>query len=133
MDKANNKGKITVGRPRPDFIDRCQPPADAHDPIFGMSNYTICTTPMDTHMMIDGFKSFPSGHSSCKEKFRRTNLDDQHEINMYLALVSFAGLAYLAFYIAGKMQMFDERGVSSNRMKHIRYHLSSYGYLLDHI
>ncbi|CDH50022.1 pap2-domain-containing protein [Lichtheimia corymbifera JMRC:FSU:9682] len=80
--------KITVGRPRPDFIDRCQPPADAHDPIFGMSNYTICTTPMDTHMMIDGFKSFPSGHSS----------------------FSFAGLAYLAFYIAGKMQMFDERG-----------------------
>lgn len=86
MGKANNKGKITVGRPRPDFIDRCQPPADAHDPIFGMSNYTICTTPMDTHMMIDGFKSFPSGHSSCKEKkFRRTKLDDQHEINMDLA------------------------------------------------
>jgi hypothetical protein len=27
-------------------------------------------------------------------------------------LVSFAGLGYLAFYIAGKMKMFDERGVS---------------------
>lgn len=73
MDETNNKGKITVGRPRPDFIDRCQPPADAHDPTFGMSNYTICTTPMDTHMMIDGFKSFPSGHSSCKQESGEPN------------------------------------------------------------
>ncbi|KAJ8662615.1 hypothetical protein O0I10_001577 [Lichtheimia ornata] len=81
--------KVSVGRPRPDFIDRCQPPAGSSDPEFGLSNYTICTTPADTHDMIDGFKSFPSGHSS----------------------FSFAGLSYLAFYLAGKMQMFaDELG-----------------------
>ncbi|KAI9261469.1 phosphatidic acid phosphatase type 2/haloperoxidase [Phascolomyces articulosus] len=80
--------KITVGRPRPDFIDRCQPPEGAADPPFGLSNYTICTSPLDTHEMTDGFKSFPSGHSS----------------------FSFAGLVYLAMFIAGKMQMFDERG-----------------------
>lgn len=30
-----------------------------------------------------------------------------------LILVSFAGLGYLAFYIAGKVKMFDEKGVSS--------------------
>ncbi|KAI9320217.1 phosphatidic acid phosphatase type 2/haloperoxidase [Dichotomocladium elegans] len=80
--------KITVGRPRPDFIDRCQPSPGAVDPVLGLSDYTICTTPADSHLMIDGFKSFPSGHSS----------------------FSFAGLSYLAFYIAGKIQMFDERG-----------------------
>jgi hypothetical protein len=31
---------------------------------------------------------------------------------MVLILVSFAGLGYLAFYIAGKVKMFDEKGVS---------------------
>ncbi|PIL24044.1 hypothetical protein GSI_13795 [Ganoderma sinense ZZ0214-1] len=50
--------KITVGRPRPDVIDRCQPIAGAADP----------------------------------------------------HLVSFAGLGFLAFYLAGKMHLFDERG-----------------------
>lgn len=30
--------------------------------------------------------------------------------NMFL-LVSFAGLGYLAFYLAGKMHLFDEGGV----------------------
>lgn len=29
-----------------------------------------------------------------------------------LIIVSFAGLGYLAFYIAGKVKMFDEKGVS---------------------
>ncbi|ORZ21997.1 phosphatidic acid phosphatase type 2/haloperoxidase [Absidia repens] len=57
---------ITVGRPRPDFLHRCQPPADAHDPPIGLSNYTICTVDSNTDIMIDGFKSFFSGHTSCK-------------------------------------------------------------------
>ncbi|KAI8060737.1 phosphatidic acid phosphatase type 2/haloperoxidase [Gongronella butleri] len=80
--------KITVGRPRPDFLDRCQPPLDAQDPPLGLSNYTICSTDINSHLMKDGFKSFPSGHSS----------------------FSFAGLGYLALYFAGKLRMFDERG-----------------------
>ncbi|KAI9494470.1 phosphatidic acid phosphatase type 2/haloperoxidase [Zychaea mexicana] len=80
--------KITSGRPRPDFISRCQPSSDAVDPPMGLSNYTVCTTPIDSYVMKDGYKSFPSGHSS----------------------FSFAGLGYLAFYIGGKMHMFDERG-----------------------
>ncbi|CDH60154.1 pap2-domain-containing protein [Lichtheimia corymbifera JMRC:FSU:9682] len=80
--------KITAGRPRPDFLARCQPPLDAEDPPRGLSNYTICTTPIDSYEMKDGYKSFPSGHAS----------------------FSFAGLGYLAFYLAGKMQLFDERG-----------------------
>ncbi|KAI9268914.1 phosphatidic acid phosphatase type 2/haloperoxidase [Phascolomyces articulosus] len=80
--------KITSGRPRPDFISRCQPPAGSVDPPLGISNVSICTTPIDSHIMVDGYKSFPSGHSS----------------------FSFAGLGYTAFYLGGKMHMFDERG-----------------------
>ncbi|KAI8885896.1 PAP2-domain-containing protein [Backusella circina FSU 941] len=80
--------KITAGRPRPDMLSRCQPPADTVDPLFGLSSVAVCTTDITSKIMIDGFKSFPSGHSS----------------------FSFAGLGYLAFYIAGKMKMFDERG-----------------------
>ncbi|CAO3656669.1 unnamed protein product [Mucor hiemalis] len=80
--------KVTAGRPRPDMLSRCQPPADAVDPRFGLTSVSICTTDINSHMMIDGFKSFPSGHSS----------------------FSFAGLMFLAFYIAGKMKMFDEKG-----------------------
>ncbi|KAI9314755.1 phosphatidic acid phosphatase type 2/haloperoxidase, partial [Dichotomocladium elegans] len=80
--------KITAGRPRPDFLARCQAPLEAVDPPRGLSNYTVCTTPVNSYIMRDGFKSFPSGHSS----------------------FSFAGLGYTAFYLAGKMHIFDERG-----------------------
>lgn len=99
--------QITAGRPRPDFLARCQPPLDAQDPPRGLSNYTICTTPIDSYEMKDGYKSFPSGHASCKLPiFHHTC------IPIHLStLVSFAGLGYLAFYLAGKMQLFDERGV----------------------
>ncbi|KAK0240274.1 phosphatidic acid phosphatase type 2/haloperoxidase [Armillaria nabsnona] len=79
--------KITVGRPRPDIVDRCQPLAGAVDPTFGLSNYTICQQ-QDNGVLRDGFRSFPSGHSS----------------------LSFAGLGFLAFYLAGKLHLFDKRG-----------------------
>ncbi|KAH8829669.1 phosphatidic acid phosphatase type 2/haloperoxidase [Flagelloscypha sp. PMI_526] len=79
--------KNTVGRPRPDLLARCLPPAGATDPQFGLSEWTICANP-DTSMLRDGFRSFPSGHSS----------------------TSFAGLGFLAFYLAGKMHLFDKRG-----------------------
>ncbi|KAI9315608.1 phosphatidic acid phosphatase type 2/haloperoxidase [Dichotomocladium elegans] len=80
--------KITAGRPRPDFLARCQPHPGAIDPPMGLSNWTVCTTPIDSAVMRDAFKSFPSGHAS----------------------FSFAGLGYLSFYLAGKMRLFDERG-----------------------
>ena len=73
--------KLTVGRPRPgnpifpfsstlitvlygvDILDRCQPPAGLSDPPYQLSNSTICTQ-TNVAIMRDGFRSFPSGHSS---------------------------------------------------------------------
>ncbi|KAI9279261.1 phosphatidic acid phosphatase type 2/haloperoxidase [Sporodiniella umbellata] len=80
--------KVTVGRPRPDMLARCKPIAGAQDPVLGLSTVDICTSDRYSYEMIDGFKSFPSGHSS----------------------FSFAGLGYLSFYIAGKLRLFDEMG-----------------------
>ncbi|EPQ58178.1 PAP2-domain-containing protein [Gloeophyllum trabeum ATCC 11539] len=79
--------KLTVGRPRPDVIDRCQPVPGSADPIYKLSNSSICTQ-TDAYILKDGFRSFPSGHSS----------------------LSFAGLGFLSFYIAGKLHLFDKRG-----------------------
>ncbi|KAJ4483440.1 phosphatidic acid phosphatase type 2/haloperoxidase [Lentinula aciculospora] len=97
--------KVTVGRPRPgintlfflplsflilpyiDVIDRCQPIPGSEDPTFGLSTAAICTQ-TDMSLLKDGFRSFPSGHSS----------------------LSFAGLGFLAFYVAGKLHLFDHKG-----------------------
>ncbi|CAO3627308.1 unnamed protein product [Mucor hiemalis] len=80
--------KITVGRPRPDMLDRCQPPPGIENPPLLLLNYTICTADHNSYIFKDGFKSFPSGHSS----------------------FSFAGLGYMAFFLAGKMHLFDKGG-----------------------
>ncbi|CAI2174337.1 19042_t:CDS:10 [Funneliformis geosporum] len=78
--------KNTVGRPRPDFIDRCQPIAGAADPpVYGLSNSSVCTR---TDLLHDGFKSFLSGHAS----------------------TSFAGMGFLSLYLAGKLHVFDQKG-----------------------
>lgn len=55
------------------------------DPINMLSTSAICTR---QDLLRDGFKSFPSGHSS----------------------FSFGGLGFLAMYFAGKLHLFDERG-----------------------
>jgi diacylglycerol diphosphate phosphatase/phosphatidate phosphatase len=79
--------KNFIGRPRPDFIARCQPPEDAADPLLGLSTIDICTQ-TDLELLYDGMKSFPSGHSA----------------------YAFAGMAFVTFYLAGKLQVFDRRG-----------------------
>lgn len=68
--------KNAIGKPRPDLIDRCQPnitmisggqnidlPTIVGQ--FGLSNHSICTQ-TDNAILKDGFRSFPSGHSSSK-------------------------------------------------------------------
>ncbi|KAM5443469.1 hypothetical protein MferCBS31731_001242 [Microsporum ferrugineum] len=78
--------KNACGKPRPDLIDRCKP-RSFEQPEFGLSNYTICTQ-TNHEILKDGFRSFPSGHSSS----------------------SFAGLFYLSLYLAGKLHVMDSRG-----------------------
>ncbi|KAI0093873.1 PAP2-domain-containing protein [Irpex rosettiformis] len=79
--------KITVGRPRPDMISRCVPQPGSTDPPFGLSTSDICTADRNTYEFNDGWRSFPSGHSS----------------------LSFAGLGFLSFYLAGKLRLFDRQ------------------------
>lgn len=81
--------KVTVGRPRPDVIDRCQPRAGATDsPVYGLVTDAICTNPLDGRLITDGFRSFPSGHAS----------------------TSFAGLTFLSLYFAGKFHLYGRKG-----------------------
>lgn len=75
-------GKNLVGRPRPDFLARCKPTQSSIQSSKYHSllvDYTICSTPITSHTLADGFKSFPSGHSS----------------------MAFSGLTFLAWYIRG--------------------------------
>ncbi|KAJ9093586.1 hypothetical protein QFC20_007096 [Naganishia adeliensis] len=78
--------KITVGRPRPDLFGRCEPPLDyTENPIHGLTSWRICTR---TDLLNDGFRSFPSGHSS----------------------FGWCGMVYLALFLAGKMHVLNKRG-----------------------
>jgi membrane-associated phospholipid phosphatase len=56
--------KNATGKPRPDLIDRCRPKDGSADPpVFGLVTSDICT--QTNHAILkDGFRSFPSGHSS---------------------------------------------------------------------
>jgi diacylglycerol diphosphate phosphatase / phosphatidate phosphatase len=72
--------KKAVGRPRPDLLSRCQP--EPGTPEHVLVTLAVCTQP-DLGFLLDGFKSFPSAHSSW----------------------AFSGLGYLSFFLAGQMQV----------------------------
>lgn len=63
--------KNAVGRPRPDLLSRCKPSRGTKDSV--LVGWDVCTE-TDQHILQEGWRSFPSGHSS----------------------FSFAGLGYLS-------------------------------------
>ncbi|KAF8850112.1 acid phosphatase/Vanadium-dependent haloperoxidase [Acephala macrosclerotiorum] len=76
--------KNAVGRPRPDLISRCKPAVGT--PKDALVNIEVCTE-TDHHTLHDGWRSFPSGHSS----------------------FAFSGLGFLALFFAGQMHVFRPR------------------------
>ncbi|KAE8373350.1 phosphatidic acid phosphatase type 2/haloperoxidase [Aspergillus bertholletiae] len=76
--------KNSVGRPRPDLISRCIPKKGT--PENKLVAWTVCTQ-TSQHILQEGWRSFPSGHSS----------------------FSFSGLGYLSFFISGQMHVFRPR------------------------
>ncbi|OCF34172.1 hypothetical protein I316_04122 [Kwoniella heveanensis BCC8398] len=80
--------KITVGRPRPDFFDRCiLPEGLTENPLHGLTSWTVCTQ-TDDSVLQEGFRSFPSGHSS----------------------FAWSGMWYLILYLAAKMRINNRTG-----------------------
>lgn len=73
--------KNAVGRPRPDLLDRCQPSPDTKPNV--LVTIDVCTAP-DSYSLHDGWRSFPSGHSS----------------------FAFAGLGFLSIFLAGQLHVF---------------------------
>lgn len=76
--------KNAVGRPRPDLIARCKPERGTAE--HSLVTFSVCTE-TDHHTLHDGWRSFPSGHSS----------------------FAFAGLGYLALLLGGQMHVFRPR------------------------
>ncbi|RSH78806.1 uncharacterized protein EHS24_001715 [Apiotrichum porosum] len=78
--------KIAAGRPRPDLFGRCQlPESYQSNPVHGLTSWRECT---ETSLLKDGFRSFPSGHSS----------------------FAWTGMWYLVLYLAAKFRITNQRG-----------------------
>ncbi|KAL8681946.1 MAG: hypothetical protein Q9186_001954 [Xanthomendoza sp. 1 TL-2023] len=73
--------KNAVGRPRPDLLARCKPAKGT--PNHKLVTIDVCTE-KDHHILHDGWRSFPSGHSS----------------------FAFSGLGYLSLFLAGQLHIF---------------------------
>ncbi|KAJ2451994.1 hypothetical protein EV183_003235 [Coemansia sp. RSA 2336] len=83
---ATNVLKNAVGRPRPDFISRCQP-AVLHNPPLRLVDYRVCRQP-DLGFLREGMRSFPSGHAS----------------------LAFCGLTFTSLYLSSHFRYNDRRG-----------------------
>lgn len=73
--------KNWVGRPRPDFLERCGAPANTPTDVF--VDISVCTAPLGQLRLIDGMRLTPSGHS----------------------LISFSAFLFLAMWLFGQMQL----------------------------
>ncbi|ETS87035.1 hypothetical protein PFICI_00863 [Pestalotiopsis fici W106-1] len=85
--------KNMFGKPRPDLLSRCQPDYEnvakyyvlnngGHGNLSGLVSAAICQN-TDSSLLDDGFRSYPSGHSSSAA----------------------AGLIYLSFFLASKFSV----------------------------
>ncbi|KAK8843500.1 hypothetical protein IAR55_007160 [Kwoniella newhampshirensis] len=80
--------KITAGRPRPDLFARCiLPEGLTTNPVHGLTSWTVCTQ-IDDGRLQEGFRSFPSGHSS----------------------FAWCGMWYMILYLAAKMRINNRTG-----------------------
>jgi diacylglycerol diphosphate phosphatase/phosphatidate phosphatase len=77
--------KVTVGRLRPDFLSRCDPVVPSNLPLTtgGSSLWLGGACRGSERLVMDGRKSFPSGHSS----------------------LSFAGLGFISLYLIGQWRL----------------------------
>lgn len=107
--------KNLFGKPRPDLLSRCMPNlADKEKYIIGgikevsevflVYSADICTQP-DKHKLDDGFRSFPSGHSS----FSSSGL-------IYLSLFIASKLAITIPFLPANAFTADERAAFPSRM-----------------
>lgn len=76
--------KNAAGRPRPDLVDRCKPAAGTS--ATALLGIEVCTALHDA-VLQDGWRSFPSGHSS----------------------FAFAGLGYLSLWLCGQLHVLRPR------------------------
>jgi membrane-associated phospholipid phosphatase len=108
--------KDLMGKPRPDFLARCDPDLSkiATYAVSGLGRqlagaptlvtWEICRN-QSSNVKIDGFASFPSGHSSCKYICISYTLclglcdADRSQI------VSFAGMTYLTLWLCAKFSI----------------------------
>lgn len=74
--------KSWIGRPRPDFLQRCGPKKST--PVIGLVSIDVCTAPLGKRALIDGMRSMPSGHSG----------------------LSFSSLFYLTLWLGGQFKIF---------------------------
>lgn len=77
--------KNWIGRPRPDFLERCGAPLSTDPSIF--VDISVCTVPLGQAILTDGMRSAPSGHSS----------------------ISFSGLLYLTLWLLGQFKLLDTK------------------------
>ncbi|ODV91373.1 hypothetical protein CANCADRAFT_123238 [Tortispora caseinolytica NRRL Y-17796] len=82
-----NSLKTVVGKPRPDILARCNPTGQIAR--FKLATIANCLQ-TDQGFLYEGFRSFPSGHSSN----------------------ALTGMTFLSLYLAGQLQAFDQRGHS---------------------
>ncbi|KAJ5152580.1 uncharacterized protein N7482_009058, partial [Penicillium canariense] len=100
--------KTLLGKPRPDLLARCDPDVStiAQHVVGGLGerpegapvlvDWGICRD-QSYNLRVDGFASFPSGHSSCD--------DLTNNCSFNTSLVSFAGLGYLTLWLVAKLSV----------------------------